>query len=224
MNDVPFLCGYELGNRFVPGCLSEDENSRIHSCEPGVHCSAAASQDTVRITPIVTRTNDGSEMPEIGAGGGGGDLYQVHELELPDQSALEQLEKLCSERIQDTSALSQTRQALIDAFRSKTKALSLDNYGMKDAHDLPLEDLVGILSRGRPDDDTTSSEMNQHTHLRDRQGKSLPKTIVRIHHKPHFFKYSLTFIALPLLPPLLLLRTVPSCFRIQTQRCPPLHS
>ncbi|GAQ33507.1 DNA repair protein [Aspergillus niger] len=177
VNDAPFLCGYELGNRFVPGCLSEDENSRIHSCEPGVHCSAAASQDTVRITPIVTRTNDGSEMPEIGAGGGGGDLYQVHELELPDQSALEQLEKLCSERIQDTSALSQTRQALTDAFRSKTKALSLDNYGMKEAHDLPLEDLVGILSRGRPDDDTTSSKMNQHTHLRDRQGKSLPKSI-----------------------------------------------
>ncbi|RDH33113.1 DNA repair protein [Aspergillus welwitschiae] len=177
VNDAPFLCGYELGNRFVPGCLSEDEGSRIHSCEPGVHCPVAASRDTVYIRPIVTRTDDGLEMPEIGAGGGGGDLYQVHELELPDQSALEQLEKLCSERIHDKHALSQTRQALIDAFRSKTKALSLDNYGMKDAHDLPLEDLVGILSRGRPDDDSASSEANQHTRLRDRQGNPLPRII-----------------------------------------------
>ncbi|EHA26341.1 hypothetical protein ASPNIDRAFT_120082 [Aspergillus niger ATCC 1015] len=160
-----------------PRCLSEDEGSRIHSCEPGVHCPVAASRDTVYIRPIVTRTDDGLEMPEIGAGGGGGDLYQVHELELPDQSALEQLEKLCSERIHDIHALSQTRQALIDAFRSKTKALSLDNYGMKDAHDLPLEDLVGILSRGRPDDDSASSEANQHTHLRDRQGNPLPRII-----------------------------------------------
>ncbi|GKZ35358.1 hypothetical protein AbraIFM66950_005986 [Aspergillus brasiliensis] len=177
VNDAPFLCGYELGNRFVPGCLSEDESARIHSCEPGVHCQTAASRDTIYIIPIVTRTNDGSEMREIGAGGGGGDLYQVHELELPDQSALEQLEKLCSECIHDTHALSQTRQALIDAFRSKTKALSLDHYGMKDAHDLPLEDLVGILSRGRPDDDYTSSKKNQHTQLRDRQGNPLPRII-----------------------------------------------
>ncbi|RAL00434.1 putative DNA repair protein [Aspergillus ibericus CBS 121593] len=177
VNDATFLCGYELGNRFIPGCLSEDESSRIHSCEPGVHCPAAASRDTVYIAPIVNRTTGGSEMPEIGAGGGGGDLYQVHELELPDQSALEQLEKLCLERIHDTKALSQIRQALVDAFRSKTRVLSLDSYGMKDAHDMSLENLVSILSRGRPNEEDWSGNANQHTHLRDGQGNPLPRII-----------------------------------------------
>ncbi|PYI05025.1 DNA repair protein [Aspergillus sclerotiicarbonarius CBS 121057] len=177
VNDAPFLCGYELGNRFVVGCLSEDESSRIHSCEPGVHCPAAASRNTVYIAPIVNRTRNGSEMPEIGAGGGGGDLYQVHELELSDQSALEQLEKLCLERIHDTQALSQTRQALIDAFRSRTKVLSLDSYGMKDAHDMSLENFVSILSRGRPEGEDWSGTVNQHTHLRDGQDNPLPRII-----------------------------------------------
>ncbi|OOF97246.1 hypothetical protein ASPCADRAFT_46026 [Aspergillus carbonarius ITEM 5010] len=176
VSDAPFLCGYELGNRFVSGCLSEDESSRIHSCEPGAHCPAAASRNTVYIAPIVNRTTDGSEMPEIGAGGGGGDLYQVHELELQDQSALEQLEKLCLEHIHDRQALSQTRQVLVDAFRSKTKVFSLDGYGMKDAHEMSLENFISILSRGRPDGEDWSG-MNQHTHLRDRQGNPLPRII-----------------------------------------------
>ncbi|PWY95587.1 DNA repair protein [Aspergillus sclerotioniger CBS 115572] len=177
VSDAPFLCGYELGNRFVSGCLSEDESSRIHSCEPGVHCRVAASRNTVYIAPIVNRTMDGSEMPEIGAGGGGGDLYQVHELELQDQSALEKLEKLCLERIHDIQALSQTRQALVDAFRSKTNVLSLDTYGMKDAHEMSLESFISILSRGRPDGEDWSGNVNHHTHLQDKQGNPLPRII-----------------------------------------------
>lgn len=145
---APALCGFELGNRFVPGCLSEDERVRIHSCEPGVPCSAIASQKSVYIIPIVNRTKDGSQIPEKGAGGGGGDLYQVHELELPDHTALERLEQLCLERIHDAQTLAQTRQMLSEAFQSRNKALSLDSLGMKDEEDIPLEKLVNILSRG----------------------------------------------------------------------------
>lgn len=142
------LCGFELGNRFVPGCLTDDENSRIHSCECDLPCSVARSEKTVYIEPIVSRLQDGSQLPEVGIGGGAGDLYQVHELELPDQASLEKLEKLCLERIHDSRVLSQTRDALAEAFRSKTKSLSLDSYGMKDDTDIPLEKLVTILSRG----------------------------------------------------------------------------
>ncbi|PYH78262.1 hypothetical protein BO82DRAFT_386029 [Aspergillus uvarum CBS 121591] len=152
INEVPSLCGFELGNRYVPGCLSEDERARIHSCEPGVQCSVARSKDTVYIIPVVNRTKDGSEMPELGAGGGGGDLYQIHELELPDKSALEQLEKLCFERIHDTQALSHTRQALIEAFESKRQVLPLDSFGLKDADEMPLEKLVKMLGRGRAEE------------------------------------------------------------------------
>ncbi|KAB8276674.1 hypothetical protein BDV30DRAFT_235346 [Aspergillus minisclerotigenes] len=171
------LCGFELGNRFVPGCLSEDEGCRIHSCEPGVQCSAISSKNPVYIIPIVSRTNDGSEIPEVGAGGGGGDLYQIHELEIPNELALEQAEKLCLERIHDSQKLSETREALFKAFKSKNKTLQLDSYGMKDVHDIPLENLVNILSRGRSHDkdrsDNTQGSIGRH----DKSGSRLPRVI-----------------------------------------------
>ncbi|KAL5361032.1 beta-lactamase-like protein [Aspergillus floccosus] len=144
------LCGFELGNRFIPGCLSEDEHCRIHSCEPGVRCASIPSPNTVYITPIVNRTADGTRIPEEGAGGGGGDLYQVHELELPDQSAVEQLEQLCLERITDEQVLTQMRQRLTAAFHSGRKTLPLDASAVKDDQDVPLEHLVNMLTR-RPD-------------------------------------------------------------------------
>ncbi|KAE8411640.1 hypothetical protein BDV36DRAFT_305516 [Aspergillus pseudocaelatus] len=171
------LCGFELGNRFVPGCLSEDEGCRIHSCEPGIQCSAISSKNPVHIIPIVSRTNDGSEIPEVGAGGGGGDLYQIHELEIPNELSLKQLEKLCLESIHDPQILSETREALIEACKSSSKALQLDSYGMKDDHDIPLENLVNILSRGRFRDKIWSDNNQVSTGQHDRLGNRLPGVI-----------------------------------------------
>ncbi|KAL6234112.1 hypothetical protein BDW75DRAFT_173639 [Aspergillus navahoensis] len=176
--EAPSLCGFRLGNRMVSGCLSEDERSQIHSCEPGFHCSAASSERAVYVTPIVSRTDKGSEIPELGAGGGLGDLYQTHELELPDQSSLKQLEQLCSEKIRDPQALSKAKEALSAAFRSKSKVLSLDSYGMKDAHEMPLGELVKILSRGRLSEECTLSEdLPTSTEILDSSGNPLPRTI-----------------------------------------------
>ncbi|OGM49084.1 DNA repair protein [Aspergillus bombycis] len=171
------LCGFELGNRFVPGCLSEDEGCRIHSCEPGVQCSVISSKKPVYIIPIVSRTNDGSEIPEIVAGGGGGDLYQIHELEIPNELALEQLDKLCLERIHDSQTLSKTREALVGAFKSKSKALQLDRYGMKDDHDIPVESLVNILSQHRYHDKDWPNKNQGSTGQHDTLGNPLPKVI-----------------------------------------------
>ena len=171
-NEASALCGFELGNRFVPGCLSDDESARIHSCEPDLPCSVARFKKTVYIEPIVSRLQDGSQLPEVGIGGGAGDLYQVHELELPDQIALEELDKLCLERIHDNQVLSLTREALFEAFRSKSKKLSLDSYGMKDDQDIPLEKLVTILTRGHTGDKHLSASMH------DRAGHQLPNKIV----------------------------------------------
>ncbi|KAL5339089.1 hypothetical protein BJX70DRAFT_364961 [Aspergillus crustosus] len=177
-HESPSLCGFELGNRIVPGCLSEDANSRIHSCEPGVHCSVASSEKAVYITPIVSRTTKGSDIPELGAGGGLGDLYQIHELELPDQSSLALLEQLCSEKIHDPRALSRAKEALSEAFRSTSKALSLDGYGMKDAHEMHLEELVNVLSRGRLSEESNLLENSKTSAgIIDRSGKPLPRTI-----------------------------------------------
>ncbi|KAL3472904.1 hypothetical protein BJX99DRAFT_206879 [Aspergillus californicus] len=176
--EAPSLCGFELGNRFIPGFLSEDQQSRIHSCEPGVHCPAASSNKTVYITPIVSRTENGSDVPEVGAGGGLGDLYQTHELELPDQSSLVRLEELCQERIQDPRALVRAREALLEAFKSRSKALSLGDYGMRDSNEMPLDELVNVLSRDRLSEATIfSEELKTTAEILDNAGKPLARTI-----------------------------------------------
>jgi hypothetical protein len=151
VSEGPALCGFDLGNRAVSGCLSDSESSRIHSCEPGVSCPAARGPKTVYITPIINRTKDGAEVPEVGAGGGIGDLYQIHELELPDEATLAQLEKLCLEHIHDRQRSSQMQKALEEAFQSRRKALSLDPYGVKEECDISLEKLVSMLSQGVSD-------------------------------------------------------------------------
>lgn len=158
VSEAPVLCGFELGNRAVTGCLSSNESSRIHSCEPGVSCPAAHGANVVYIVPIVNRTTGGAEIPEVGAGGGIGDLYQTHELELPDEFALAELEKLCLKHVQDKEALSQIRNSLVDAFRSKKKALSLDTYGVKEEGEISLKNLVTALSHGPSDISSLSSQ------------------------------------------------------------------
>ncbi|CAI7637005.1 unnamed protein product [Penicillium crustosum] len=157
VSEAPVLCGFELGNRAVTGCLSNNESSRIHSCEPGVSCPAARGANVVYIVPIVNRTTGGAEIPEVGAGGGIGDLYQTHELELPDEFALAELEKLCLKHVQDKEALSQIRNSLLDAFRSRKKALSLDTYGVKEG-EISLKNLVTALSHGPSDTSSRSSQ------------------------------------------------------------------
>jgi len=168
VNEAPALCGFELGNRSVTGCLSNDESSRVHSCEPGVSCSAARGAETVSIVPIVNRTSGGAEIPEVGAGGGIGDLYQTHELELPNESALAELEKLCLQHVHDETALCQIRTTLLQAFQSRKKALSLDTYGLKEEGEISLENLVTALSHGPSQASDESSNPD------------LPNTIVSI--------------------------------------------
>lgn len=160
INEAPALCGFGLGNQVIAGCLSDNKSSRIHSCEPGVSCPAARGPKTVYITPIVNRTNDGAEMPEVGTGGGLGDLYQTHELELPDQSSLEDLQKLCLQKIQDPQLLSLLQNALVEAFQSRRKALPLDRYGVQEEGNISLESLVTKLGEGvSKDDGVISTDM-----------------------------------------------------------------
>lgn len=171
------LAGFDLGNRFVSGCLTSDEKACVHSCEPGTQCVTIKSDKVVYIFPIVNRLGNGFEIMEVGHGGGGGDLYQTHELELPDQSALEGLESLCLERIHDGKVVSRIRDVLAEAFRSRSRTLSLDSYGMKDNYDIPLERLVSILNRGqsgKQDPSKTSASMQS------KSAQPLPNIIVRL--------------------------------------------
>lgn len=102
------LVGFKVGNMDHPGCLTTDRNVQIHSCEPGTSCHAELKKDKniVWITPIISRLRDGTELAEIGAGGGKGDLYQRHEVELNNLNPfiLESLRKLCNSLAGDDAA------------------------------------------------------------------------------------------------------------------------
>lgn len=186
-SEAPGLCGFELGNRVAAGCLSESTDIRIHSCERGVSCVTARQPGTVYIIPIVNRTSDGAELPEVGAGGGIGDLYQTHELELPDERALSELEKLCFQHIRDEQVLVQMRQTLLEAFMSKKKALSLDWYGINEEEDISLERMIATLGRGLAEGRCSKPEGSA-----DKDSKRLPNTIVcsTCHQRRHFIDWT----------------------------------
>jgi DNA cross-link repair 1C protein len=84
------LAGYQCGNTPQEGCLTRSTNVRIHSCEKGMRCDAI-NDKTVWIRPIVTRTELGEEIAEVGVGGGGGDLTQRPELEFDDDAVINKL-------------------------------------------------------------------------------------------------------------------------------------
>ncbi|ODM23985.1 hypothetical protein SI65_01575 [Aspergillus cristatus] len=153
-----------------PAVATKYQLCAVLNLETGPSQVVSLTTKTRAFTAAMGRLQDGSQLPEVGIGGGAGDLYQVHELELPDQASLEKLEKLCLERIHDSRVLSQTRDALFEAFRSKSKSLSLDNYGMKDDTDIPLEKLVSILSRGHTDKRSSAD-------VKDEAGNRLPNII-----------------------------------------------
>jgi len=185
MDEIPFLSGFRLGNSFVPGCLTADESSRVHSCGPEFMCASVAAENAVFITPVVTRTQDGSKVPEVGAGGGVRDLYQSHELELSDKLAIGQLERLCREQIEDTRVLSRTKEVLASAFKSKDKTLLLDQYGVKGEDNISLKELVTLLGKGpttstSPFEDSLASESFAFA-TEENAGNVLAKSIVSCH-------------------------------------------
>lgn len=75
------LMGFMCGNTSHPGCLTLDENVRLHSCEKGNYCQKVLGSPVVRIQPVVTRLPNGQEVAEAGVGGGGDDLNRDAELD-----------------------------------------------------------------------------------------------------------------------------------------------
>ena len=66
---------------------------------------------------------------EAGAGGGGGDLNQVHELELDDATAVEELIELCKTEIKDQGTRSKTIDLIIKAKKTQKTAVLLGDLG-----------------------------------------------------------------------------------------------
>ena len=89
--EAPALVGFQCGNQPHPGCLTSDNNVRLHSCEKGNMCSVAQQPSVVRIHPIVAHLPSGGDLAEVGVGGGGDDLEQEVELDLMSQDDLQAL-------------------------------------------------------------------------------------------------------------------------------------
>lgn len=88
IKEAPYLVGFTCGNNQREGCLTLDENVRIHSCEKGTSCAVVEKKPIVWIKPIVAHLKDGRDMIEVGIGGGGDDLAQNPSLEIEDILAL----------------------------------------------------------------------------------------------------------------------------------------
>ncbi|KAL7805300.1 beta-lactamase-like protein [Trichoderma aethiopicum] len=85
------LTGFMCGNTPQPGCLTSDQNVRLHSCESGNICAIAKHPSVVRIQPVIASLPDGGVMQEVGIGGGGEDLEREMELGIPSWSDLQSL-------------------------------------------------------------------------------------------------------------------------------------
>lgn len=142
------LCGFQFGNRRQAGCLTTDDSVRLHSCEYGTQCrTLESSGNTVWIAPLISRSKE-AIIPEVGAGGGGGDLIQTHELELADSQANDELIELCKDQITDGEGLDQTIHLIEDASCSRRKAVALNQLGVFLREDkIPLRSLAHLLSR-----------------------------------------------------------------------------
>ncbi|ETS73246.1 hypothetical protein PFICI_14851 [Pestalotiopsis fici W106-1] len=74
--EAPYLVGFSSNKKQFEGCLTRDENVRIHSCEKDTPCAIMASKPIVWIRPIVAHLPNGEDISEVGLGGGGDDLEQ----------------------------------------------------------------------------------------------------------------------------------------------------
>ena len=170
------LCGHWCGNNDQPGCLTNDQNVRLHSCEAGTDCKALKSLNVVWITPIITHSADGDDVVEMGAGGGGGDLTQ-HELELDDQETTEGLLQLCFRALEDSSTKNEIERMISEAFHSPAQRISLDSISSAFSdRELPLEqfarsltDAVKLMIRKRENKGDAKAESR----------KTLPRQLVR---------------------------------------------
>lgn len=148
MFEGPALAGFQMGNRVQSGCLTPEMQTRIHSCAPEMPCHGELKhKNVVWITPIISRMNDGTELLELGAGGGGGDLYQTPELDLTDEINLENLELLCKDLTIDSAAIKRIREAVRSAKDTGPLIISLEGLGLESDAEVSLKDLVKLVSQ-----------------------------------------------------------------------------
>ena len=139
----PAFLGFSYGHHSQPGCLTFDEGVRLHSCEHGTGCSALSRASTVFITPIISRSQDGKAIRELGAGIGTVDLVPNREVERFD---LEFLVKFLDSTITDVHARSIASEKLAKAARSREESLTIEDLLLGDEDNLNLSEFAQFLA------------------------------------------------------------------------------
>ncbi|KAF2813063.1 uncharacterized protein BDZ99DRAFT_411482, partial [Mytilinidion resinicola] len=184
--EAPPLSGFSLGNHQRSGCLTQDSNVRLHSCEKGFSCPAVKkNSNVVHILPIVTRLENGSEIAELGAGGGKGDLDQAHELEVGSTNDVAQLMHLCATNISNPDLLSIVLKLLSTTITDSKDSITLEpstaeNGSCEDVtllDNLPIKDLIPILAKGAARQASHPTPSSENGKCLPIQEGGLPKTI-----------------------------------------------
>ena len=156
----PALQGFQVGNGEQRGYLTTESATRIHSCEPGMTChlKLKKSKHVVWITPIISRLRDGTEVAEIGAGGGRGDLYQQREVELGNDAMIESLRTLCRGIATDPDTIAKLETALSNAQFHNEHRLVLDGLGFDPEAELTIKDFLRLLADGEDKQQAVSKQ------------------------------------------------------------------
>ncbi|POR36254.1 Protein artemis [Tolypocladium paradoxum] len=167
------LTGHMCGNTPHPGCLTSNQNVRLHSCEKGEMCVEAKRPDVVRIQPIVARLPGGEKLVEAGVGGGGEDLEREAELAFPFQEDLLVLLELIS----SSDAISEAEQGAIRSIlgsmvaSGRSLSLNLDASTFREGQSTDLQTALRTLSHRSP------SSAQQHTTSNNSTADGLPRVI-----------------------------------------------
>ncbi|KAL2020411.1 hypothetical protein VTK56DRAFT_8454 [Thermocarpiscus australiensis] len=169
--EAPGLVGFMCGNTYHAGCLTLDENVRLHSCEKGNYCQTVQKRSVVWIRPIITRLPDGRDVAEIGVGGGGEDLEREAELDYLSPDDIESLLELCdADNIVDglREAMRQFLLSIVASGRKLPLDLELSVFGENNVADL-TKGLHAITKKLKMRDKLPSAK--------DADGRALPNFI-----------------------------------------------
>ncbi|KAK0672034.1 beta-lactamase-like protein [Cercophora samala] len=172
--EAPALVGFMCGNTYHSGCLTLDQNVRLHSCEKGNYCPTVQKNlsSVVWIQPIVTRLPNGQDIAELGVGGGGEDLEREAELDyLCPEDIGSLLEMLCDTEELSNDMQEQIRHFLLGAVASGRKVpLDLERSTLEDKDEIKLADGLQAITK------KLKSQNKQHSPTHSKT-VALPKTI-----------------------------------------------
>ncbi|KAG5978286.1 hypothetical protein E4U55_006299 [Claviceps digitariae] len=147
------LNGHMCGNSQHPGCLTSDQDVRIHSCEKDNMCSVAKKPGVVSIRPVVFRLPNGESVMEAGVGGGGKDFSREAELDWDANNDIEEfLQSISSYSNMDHGVreeLSATLQAEAASGRRFSLKMTIDEFDDDLSTGASIQSLFGEFCSGQ---------------------------------------------------------------------------